>query len=139
MIITGSAGISRVLATTRTIAVVGLSPDPARASHGVARFMQARGYRIIPVNPGATEILGERCYPDLASIPDTVDMVDVFRRPDTVLPLAFDAIRIGARCLWLQPGVVNEAAIAAADAAGLDGMADHGLKIEYLKLPSAPA
>jgi len=133
MIITESADIFRVLTTTRTIAVVGLSPDPARASHGVARFMQARGYRIIPVNPAVEEILGERCYPDLVSIPGAVDMVDVFRRPDQVLPIAEAAIRIGARCLWLQLGVVNDAAIAAADAAGLEVVADHCLKIEYAK------
>lgn len=133
MIITESADISRVLATTRTIAVVGLSPDPARASHGVARFMQAHGYRIIPVNPVVAEILGERCYPDLASIPKAVDVVDVFRRSEAVLPIALEAIRIGARCLWLQLGVVNQAAMAAADAAGMDVVADRCLKIEYTK------
>lgn len=138
MIITESADIFRVLTATRTIAVVGLSPDPARASHGVARFMQARGYRIIPVNPTAAEILGERCYPDLASIPEAVDMVDVFRHSDAVLSVALDAIRIGARCLWLQLGVVNAAAIAAADAAGLDVVADYCLKIECSRLNCRP-
>lgn len=134
MIVTEAFAIERLLKATRVIAVVGLSPDPARASHGVARFMQARGYRIIPVNPAVAEILGERCYPDLASIPEAVDMVDVFRRSDAVLPVALDAIRIGARCLWLQLGVVNAAAIAAADAAGLDVVADHCLKIECSRL-----
>ncbi|PKO84992.1 MAG: CoA-binding protein [Betaproteobacteria bacterium HGW-Betaproteobacteria-11] len=139
---TGSNEILHLLATTRVIAVVGLSPDPARASQRVARYMQAQGYRIVPVNPAAGEILGERCYPDLASIPHPVDMVDVFRRADRVLPIAQQAIAIGARCLWLQLGVVNDEAIRQAAAAGLAVVVDRCLMVEHAKhaaaLASAP-
>lgn len=142
MIITSAKEIQEVLAAARVIAVVGLSPDPARPSHRVARYLQAQGYRIIPVNPAAREILGEPCYPDLASIPHHVDMVDVFRRSDRVLPIAQQAIAIGTRSLWLQLGVVNDEAIRQAVAAGLAVVADRCLMIEHAKraveLASAP-
>jgi predicted CoA-binding protein len=102
--------INRVLQACRTLAVVGLSADPARPSFSVATYMQEHGYRIIPVNPRHGSILGEKCYPDLKSVPDAVDLVDVFRRPAYCVPIAEDAVAIGAKALWLQIGVVSEEA-----------------------------
>ena len=102
-----------------TIAVVGMSPKPERPSHYVAKYLQEQGYRIIPVNPGHDELLGETSYATLQDIPESVDVVDVFRRPEYVDPIIDAAIEIGARALWLQDGVVNEAAAAWAEEAGL--------------------
>jgi len=133
MPMTDTQEIARLLARTRVIAIVGLSPKADRPSHAVAQFLLARGYDIIPVNPACAEILGRRCYPDLAAIPRAVDMVDVFRKSEDVLPIAQDAIRIGAKSLWLQLGVVNLQAAALAEAAGLAVVQDHCLKIEYAK------
>ncbi len=110
-----------LLASWRTVAVVGLSPNAARPSHGVARYLQAHGYRIIPVRPAVAEVLGERAWASLEEIPEPVDVVDVFRNPAQALPVAEAAVRIGARALWLQEGVVNEAAARWA--------ADHGLTV----------
>jgi predicted CoA-binding protein len=126
--------ISRVLQICRTLAVVGLSADPARPSFSVARYMQEHGYRIIPVNPRCAEILGEKCYPDLKSIPDAVDLVNVFRRPAYCVPIAEDAVAIGVKALWLQIGVVNEEAKRIAEAAGLTVVMDRCLKIEHARL-----
>jgi len=107
----------RLLLGSKTIAVVGCSPSPHRDSHQVAAYLLRKGYRMIPVNPAAKEILKETCYPDLGSIPEKVDIVDVFRAPEHVLPVAEEAIRIRADALWLQMGVVNlEAARKASDA-----------------------
>lgn len=131
MPITDTQEITRLLTRTKVIAIVGLSPKVDRSSHGVAKFLLARGYDIIPVNPACTEILGLKCYPDLAAIPRAVDMVDVFRKSEDVLPIAQDAIRIGAKSLWLQLGVINPQAAALAEAAGLAVVQDHCLKIEY--------
>ena len=103
-----------------TIAVVGLSPRPDRPSHEVASYLKGKGYRIIPVNPAVEEVLGEKSYPDLLSIPERVDMVDVFRRSEEVMPFVEGAIKIGASCIWMQDGVINEAAAARAREAGLD-------------------
>jgi predicted CoA-binding protein len=130
---TDTQEIARLLARTRVIAIVGLSPKADRPSHAVAQFLLARGYDIIPVNPECAEILGLPCYPDLESIPRAVDMVDVFRKSADVLPIAQDAIRIGAKSLWLQLGVINPQATALAEAAGLAAVQDHCLKIEYAK------
>lgn len=116
--------IDRILARTRTIAVVGLSPNPARPSHGVARYLQRVGYRIIPVNPNVPEVLGMRAYASLRDVPDTIDLVDVFRRSEFVSPIIDDAIQIGARAIWLQDGVVDAAGAAKARAAGLDVVMD---------------
>ncbi len=134
MIVDDAAGLRRVLRANKTIAVVGLSASWHRPSYFAAKYMQERGYRIIPVNPAASEILGQRCYPDLAAIPEAVDMVDVFRKPEDVVPIAREAARIGARTLWLQLGVVNHEAAAIADAAGLDVVMDRCVKIEYARL-----
>lgn len=111
--------MQELFASCRVIAVVGLSNDPARPSHGVASYLQRAGYRIIPVNPSAGEILGEKCYASLREIPEQVDLVDVFRQPEMVGPIVDDAIAIGARYLWLQEGVVNNNAARTALAAGL--------------------
>ncbi len=103
----------------KTIAVVGLSPKTGRASNRVAAYLKSVGYTIIPVNPGFNEILGETCYPGLKDIPNAVDVVDVFRRPEHVEPIAEDAIAINAKALWLQDGVINETAARKAEDAGL--------------------
>ncbi|WP_418647900.1 CoA-binding protein [Thauera butanivorans] len=126
--------LRRVLHESRTIAVVGLSADWFRPSYFAAKYMQAHGYRIIPVNPKYPEILGEKSYPDLASIPDKVDIVDVFRKPGDALAVAEQAIAIGARTLWLQIGVINEEAKRKAEAAGLTVIMDRCVKIEYARL-----
>lgn len=123
--------ITRILSESRTIAVVGLSPDPERDSHDVAAYLQASGYRIIPVNPNAAEILGERCYADLRSIPERIDVVDVFRRPGATPEIAEAAVAVGARALWLQLGIVNEQAAAIARAGGLDVVMDRCTMIEH--------
>ncbi len=124
----------RILRECRTLAVVGLSPKSSRASNSVSRYMQARGYRIIPVNPGQTEILGERCYPDLRAIPEAVDLVNVFRNPDDCVPVARDAVAIGAKVLWMQLGVVNEEAKRIAEAGGLTVVMDRCIKIDHMDL-----
>jgi predicted CoA-binding protein len=109
----------RVLLGSRTIAVVGCSPKPHRDSYQVAAYLKRKGYRVIPVNPAAPEILNEKCYPDLGSIPEKVDIVDVFRAPEHVPPIAEEAMAIRADALWLQMGVVNEEAARRASDAGL--------------------
>jgi hypothetical protein len=131
MIVSDDAGIRRILETNKTIAIVGLSPKEDRPSNGVARFLMARGYTVIPVNPGQGEILGQPCYASLKDIPVKVDMVDVFRNAADVPPIAAAAIEIGARTLWLQLDIVHEGAAQIAAAAGLDVVMDRCPKIEY--------
>jgi predicted CoA-binding protein len=114
----------KILESARTIAVVGLSPDPRRPSHGVARYLQRAGYRVIPVNPNIDEVLGERAYPSLEAVPEPIDVVDVFRRSDFVGPIVDEAIAIRAAAVWLQDGVVDEAAAERARSAGLDVVMD---------------
>jgi uncharacterized protein len=133
--------LRRILGTCRTLAVVGLSPQWHRPSFFAAKYMQAHGYRIVPVNPKASEILGERCFPSvtaaaqaLAAQGAKIDLVDCFRRSEDIPPLADEAIAVGARCLWMQLGVVNEAAAAKARAAGLDVVMDRCVKIEHARL-----
>jgi predicted CoA-binding protein len=111
-----------LLAEAHTIAVVGLSSNPDRPSNSVAMYLQEHGYRVVPVNPRETEILGEQAYPSLRDIPDDlrIDVVDVFRRPEHTPDVARDAVTIGAHVLWLQEGIVNEEAYRIASAAGLD-------------------
>ena len=116
--------IDRILDSARTIAVVGLSPDRRRPSHGVARYLQRAGYRVIPVNPNVTEVLGEPSYPTLRSVRAPIDIVDVFRRSEYVGPIVDDAIAIKARAIWLQDGVIDESAAGRARAAGLDVVMD---------------
>jgi predicted CoA-binding protein len=128
------ATLRRILKSYRTIAVVGLSAQWHRPSHFAAKYLQQHGYRIVPVNPRYEEVLGERCWPDLRSIPFPVEIVDVFRRTEDVLPIAEDAIAIGAKCLWQQIGVVNGEADGKARAAGLDSVMDRCVKIEHARL-----
>ena len=128
------ATIRKVLRDSKTIAVVGLSPKPHRPSHQVASYLMEAGYSIIPVNPGQNEILGLTCYPNLRAIPVSVDMVDIFRRPETVLPIVEDAIAIGAKCIWMQEGIVNIVAAAKAQAAGLTVFMDRCTKIDHMNL-----
>ena len=126
--------LRRILSTNRTIAVVGLSADWFRPSYFAAKYMLAHGYTVIPVNPKYPQILGQTAYPTLRDIPVPVDMVDVFRRTWDVLPIARDAIDIGARTLWQQLGVVNAEADALAREAGLDSVTDRCVKIEHGRL-----
>lgn len=128
------ASLRRILASARTIAVVGLSAEWHRPSHFAAKYMQEHGYRIVPVNPRYPEILGERCYASLDEVDTAVDIVDVFRRSEDVLPIARQAIAIGAKCLWQQIGVKNVEAATLAEAAGLDAVIDRCVKIEHARL-----
>jgi len=130
----GNDRIHTLLESARTIAVVGLSPRPERPSNQVARYLIAAGYRVIPVNPAHAEILGLPCYPDLRAIPEPVDIVDCFRRSDEIEAIAEDAVAIGAKVLWLQLGVVNEAAAAVAARAGLAVVMDRCIKIDHAVL-----
>jgi len=126
--------LRRILRENKVIAVVGLSADWYRPSYFAAKYMLEHGYRVIPVNPKYREILGQKCYPSLRDIPEKVDMVDVFRKPQDVMPIAEDAVAIGARVLWQQLGVRNEEAAARARAAGLDAVMDRCVKIEHGRL-----
>ena len=126
--------LRRILHSAKTIAVVGLSADWFRPSFFAAKYMQEHGYRVIPVNPKYPEILGEKCYRSLRDIPGKVDIVDVFRKTADVMPIAEDAIAIGAKVLWQQLGVKNEAAAAKARAAGLETVMDRCVKIEHGRL-----
>ncbi|MCB1537640.1 MAG: CoA-binding protein [Rhodospirillales bacterium] len=127
----GPPGINAFLRAARTIAVVGASPDPMRSSHGVMRALQGAGYRCIPVNPKETEILGERCYKSLSDIPAdiTIDIVDVFRRAEYAPAIAREAVARGAKCLWLQMGIVNDDAMDIARAGGLHAVQDECLAV----------
>jgi uncharacterized protein len=129
--------INAVLRSCRTIAVVGLSGRRFRPSYGVAEYLQKAGYRIIPVNPRESQILGEKCYPDLESIPDAVDIVDIFRRPEFVPDIVEAAIRIGAKAIWMQEGVVHEEAARRAEAAGLVAIMDRCILKDHRRLAYA--
>ena len=120
-----------ILRFSKTIAVVGMSPNLARPSNEVARYLIAHGYTVIPVNPGHREILGLSCYPTLDAIPLAVDIVDVFRNSADVLPVAEAAVRIAAKCLWFQLGVINDAASQMASDAGLKVVTSRCIKIDH--------
>ena len=126
--------LRRILSQSRVIAVVGLSADWFRPSYFAAKYMQEHGYTVIPVNPRYPEVLGQKCYRSLREIPGKVDLVDCFRKTEDIPPIAEDAIAIGARVLWQQLGVNNEAAAAKARAAGLDAVTDRCVKIEHGRL-----
>ena len=128
------AGLRRILAQSRTIAVVGLSANWYRPSFFAAKYMQDHGYRIIPVNPTYDEVLGERCYPTIAAIPGPVDMVDCFRKSNEIVPLAREAIAKGAKVLWMQLGIRNDEAARIANDAGLDVVVDRCMKIEHARI-----
>lgn len=119
------------MSEAKTIAVVGLSSRPSRAGHYVPAYLQQKGYRIIPVNPNLSESLGEKAYPDLLAVPEPVDLVLIFQRPENVPPFVDQAIAIGARAVWMQLGIYHEAAAAKAHAAGLDVVQDACLLVEH--------
>jgi predicted CoA-binding protein len=126
--------LRRILSENRVIAVVGLSADWFRPSYFAAKYMLEHGYRVIPVNPKYSDILGQRCYKSLQDVPEKIGIVDIFRKTQDVMPVAEAAIAIGARVLWQQLGVRNEAAAAKARAAGLEAVMDRCVKIEHGRL-----
>ena len=128
------ANIPEMLKSARTIAVVGLSSNPVRPSNGVAAYMQRAGYRIIPVNPNETEVLGEKSYARLEDVPEKIDIVNIFRRSEFVPPIVDSAIRIGAKAVWMQEDVVDEPSAARARQAGLDVVMDKCILKEHRKL-----
>ncbi|MBA3777145.1 MAG: CoA-binding protein [Betaproteobacteria bacterium] len=128
------AGLRRVLARSRTLAIVGLSANWYRPSYFAAKYMQDHGYRIIPVNPNYGEVLGQRCYPTLAEIAEPIDLVDCFRKPDEMVALATEAVAIGAKVLWMQLGIRNIDAAKIAGDAGLDVVMDRCVKIEHARI-----
>ena len=133
--------VREILTTTRTWAVVGCSPDPRRDSHRIAHLLQQRGYRVIPVNPAAEEILGERCYPSLRDVPPSegIEVVDLFRRSSQVAPHVEEAIEAGAHAVWMQLGVIDERAAERARAAGLGVVMDRCPAIELARMASPAA
>lgn len=126
-----------VLRSSRVIAVVGLSSKRWRSSYGVAEYLQHAGYRIVPVNPMETEVLGEKSYPDVDSVPGPVDIVDIFRRSEYVPEIVEAAIRKGAKAIWMQEGVVHEEAARRAEAAGLVVSMDHCILKDHRKIETA--
>jgi len=122
-----------ILNTAETIAIVGLSANELRASHFVGFYLKRHGYRVVPVNPRERTILGETCYPDLASVPFAIDVVDVFRTPDAVPGIARDAVRVGAKALWCQYGVINPEGGRIAEEAGLKVVVDRCMKVEHAR------
>ena len=126
--------LSRILKESRVIAMVGLSANWYRPSYFAAKYMLDHGYRVIPVNPSYQDVLGQKCYPALRDIPEHVDIVDCFRKSEEIMPLAQDAIAIGAKVLWMQIGVINESAADKARKAGLEVIMNRCVKIEYARL-----
>ena len=126
--------ISELLRSSKVIAVVGLSSDEFRPSHGIAAYMQSQGYRIIPVNPNETEVLGEKAYARLEDVPEKIDMVDIFRRSEYVRGIVESAIKIGANAIWMQEGVVDEEAAKLARAAGLEVVMDRCILKDHRRL-----
>ncbi|MCC6196496.1 MAG: CoA-binding protein [Burkholderiales bacterium] len=127
-------GLRRILAQTRSIAVVGLSAHWFRPSNFAAKYMQDKGYRVIPVNPSYAEVLGQRCYPNLTAIGEPVDIVDCFRKPQDIVPIAREAVATRAKVLWMQLGIRNREAADLALAAGLDVVMDRCVKIEHARI-----
>ena len=125
--------IQRVLHSAKTIAIVGLSPNELRASYFVGYYLRRHGYRVIPVNPRETEILGQKSYPSLSDVPEPVDIVNVFRAPDALPPIARETVRIGAGALWCQFGVINEEGAKIAEAGGVTVIMDRCLKVEHAR------
>lgn len=123
--------LKKLLTETKSIAVVGASPKPWRDSGAIAEFLYKKGYKIFPVNPQYQEVLGMKCYPDLKSIPEKIDMVDIFRNPNEVGPVIDEAITIGAKSIWMQLGVVNENAALTAERAGLSVVMDRCISVEH--------
>jgi len=126
--------ITQILENYKRIAVVGISNKPERAGYQIPRFLQERGYKIFPVNPGLDEALGEKCYPSLLEIPEQIEVVDIFRRSEFVDDIVDEAIKKGAKVIWMQTGIVNEKAAQKATEAGLQVVMDRCMKTEYSKL-----
>lgn len=129
-----SETIREILLATRTIASVGVSSNPSKESYGVVRYLIEHGYRVFPVNPGADEILGQKAYPDLLSLPEKIDVVQLFRRSEDVPPFVEQAIQIGAKVVWMQLGIANQEAARKAEAAGLRVVMDHCMREEHIRL-----
>ena len=129
-----SDGLRALLKRAKTVAVVGLSPNPDRPSHRIGKRLKEWGYRVVPVRPALDEVLGEKAYPNLAAIPFKPDLVDVFRSPDQVDPVVDECIALGIPALWLQEGVVNEAAALRAQAAGIEVVMDRCISVDYRRL-----
>ena len=123
-----------ILLSTKTIASVGLSSNPEKESYWIVSYLKDHGYHMIPVNPTATEILGEKAYPDLESVPDKIDVVQVFRKPEDVPPVVDDAIKVGAKVVWMQEGIVNEEAAQKARDAGLQVVMDACMRATHRRL-----
>ncbi len=136
--LTSDQEIRALLSAARTVAVVGISDDPERDSYMVAEFLQRQGYRIIPVNPRLVslniQVLGEKPYATLRDVPEKIDIVEIFRRPETVMPVVEDAIAVGAGAVWMQLSIVNEEAAARAEAAGLKVVMNRCMAVEYRRL-----
>jgi len=126
--------VETILRKARTIAVVGASPKPGRDSGTIASFLAAKGYAVFPVNPVYQEVLGMKCYPDLTSIGSPVDIVDIFRKPDEVMPIIDEAIATGAKTVWMQLGVVNAEAAKKAEQAGIQVIMDRCIAVDYRRL-----
>ena len=123
-----------ILLSAKTVASVGLSSNRAKESYGIVEYLKGQGYHIIPVNPTTTEVLGEKSYPDLESVPEKIDVVQVFRRPEDVPPIVDSAIKVGAKVVWMQEGIVNEEAAAKARAAGLQVVMDECMRATHRRL-----
>ncbi|OPY02084.1 MAG: hypothetical protein A4E60_01308 [Syntrophorhabdus sp. PtaB.Bin047] len=123
-----------LLETARVIAVVGLSPDTAKASNSVARYLMAHGYRVVPVNPGHSELMGQRSYPSLSDVPEMIDIVDIFRKAEDVLPIVEEAVRLAPKAIWLQLGIVNDEARKIAEDGGISFFMDLCIKQEHERL-----
>lgn len=126
--------LKEILLSAKTIASVGLSSNPQKESYGVVLYLKNHGYRIIPVNPSAAEIMGEKAYPDLSSVPEKIDVVQIFRKPEDVPPVVEEAIKVGAKVVWMQEGIVNEEAAAMARAAGLQVVMDACMRVNHRRL-----
>lgn len=126
-----------ILQSYKTIASVGLSSNPSKVSYGVVAYLKSQGFRVIPVNPTAKEILGEISYPDLLSVPEPIEVVQVFRRPEDVPPVVDQAIQIGAKVVWMQLGISHAEAARKAEAAGLKVVMDHCMRVEHMRLIGA--
>ncbi|MBW2682552.1 MAG: CoA-binding protein [Deltaproteobacteria bacterium] len=126
--------IGKLLKRVTTIAVVGLSPKESRPSNMVARYLLETGYKVIPVNPGQTEILGEVCYPDLVSVPGSIEIVNIFRRSEDVLPIVEQAVEIGAQAVWMQQSIINDDAAELARSKGLFVVMDRCIKVDHNNL-----
>jgi predicted CoA-binding protein len=126
--------MKEILLSAKTIASVGLSSNPEKESFWIVKYLQDQGYRIIPVNPTADEILGEKAYPDLESIPEKIDVVQVFRKPEDVPPVVDSAIRVGAKAVWMQEGIVHKEAAQKAREAGLQVVMDACMRVTHRRL-----